>query len=53
MAKIEIKIASHHTTKYFCKSSYIRNRASAPRDMSAGAATAFRSAIDTVMRSLY
>ncbi len=32
---------------------YLRNRASAPRDMSAGAATAFRSAIDTVMRSLY
>ena len=32
---------------------FLRNRASAPRDMSAGAATAFRSAIDTVMRSLY
>lgn len=32
---------------------YLRNRASAPRDMSAGAAIAFRSAIDTIMRSLY
>lgn len=32
---------------------YLRNRASAPRDMSAGAATAFRSTIDTIMRSLY
>lgn len=33
--------------------SFVRNRASAPRDMSAGAAIAFRSAIDMVMRSIY
>jgi glutathione S-transferase len=32
---------------------FLRNRASAPRDMSAGAAIAFRGAIDMVMRSLY
>ncbi len=32
---------------------YLRNRASAPRDMSAGAAIAFRSAIDTVFQALY
>jgi glutathione S-transferase len=32
---------------------FLRNRASAPRDMSAGAAVAFRSAIDMLMRSLY
>ena len=32
---------------------YLRNRVSAPRDLSAGAAIAFRAAIDTVMRSLY
>lgn len=32
---------------------YLRNRASAPRDLSAGAAIAFRGAIDKVMESLY
>lgn len=32
---------------------YVRNRICAPRDMSAGAATAFRSAADTVLASLY
>ena len=32
---------------------YLRNRASAPRDMSAGAAIAFRGAIDSVMQALY
>ncbi|NEQ22282.1 MAG: hypothetical protein F6K28_24440 [Microcoleus sp. SIO2G3] len=32
---------------------YVRNRICAPRDMSAGAATAFRSAADKVLTSLY
>ena len=32
---------------------YVRNRICAPRDMSAGAATAFRSATDKVLASLY
>lgn len=32
---------------------YLRNRVSAPRDLSAGAAVAFRGAIDMMMRSLY
>ncbi|MGL5077066.1 MAG: glutathione S-transferase family protein, partial [Waterburya sp.] len=32
---------------------FLRNRASAPRDMSAGAAQAFRSAIDMVMQAIY
>src|SRR5579883_1140169 len=32
---------------------YVRNRICAPRDMSAGAATAFRSAADKVLASLY
>jgi glutathione S-transferase len=32
---------------------YLRNRASAPRDMSAAAAIAFRSAIDTIFQALY
>lgn len=32
---------------------FLRNRASAPRDMSAGAAEAFRGAIDLVMRAIY
>jgi glutathione S-transferase len=32
---------------------FLRNRASAPRDMSAGAAVAFRGAIDLIMRSIY
>lgn len=33
--------------------SYLRNRVCVPRDMSAGAATALRSAIDTILASLY
>ncbi|KJH69815.1 glutathione S-transferase family protein [Aliterella atlantica] len=32
---------------------YVRNRICAPRDMSAGAATAFRAAVDKVLASLY
>ncbi|MFB2837003.1 glutathione S-transferase family protein [Floridanema evergladense] len=32
---------------------YLRNRICAPRDMSAGAATAFRAAVDKVLTSLY
>ncbi|MGL5832005.1 MAG: glutathione S-transferase family protein [Waterburya sp.] len=32
---------------------FIRNRASAPRDMSAGAAEAFRETIDLIMRGIY
>ena len=32
---------------------YLRNRASAPRDMSANAAVAFRSAIDKLLQTLY
>ncbi|MEN9564892.1 MAG: hypothetical protein RLZZ69_88 [Cyanobacteriota bacterium] len=32
---------------------FLRNRASAPRDMSAGAAEAFRGAIDLLMRAIY
>ena len=32
---------------------YVRNRICAPRDMSAGAATAFRAAADKVLASLY
>lgn len=32
---------------------YVRNRICAPRDMSAGAATAFRAAVDKVLTSLY
>ncbi|WP_413201276.1 glutathione S-transferase family protein [Nostoc piscinale] len=32
---------------------YVRNRVCAPRDMSAGAATAFRAAVDQVLASLY
>jgi hypothetical protein len=32
---------------------FLRNRASAPRDISAGAAKAFRGAIDLVMRGIY
>ena len=32
---------------------YVRNRICAPRDMSAGAATAFRRAVDTVLIALY
>jgi glutathione S-transferase len=32
---------------------YLRNRASAPRDMSAGAAVAFREAIDRMMQAIY
>ncbi|AKG21429.1 glutathione S-transferase family protein [Calothrix sp. 336/3] len=33
--------------------SYVRNRICAPRDMSAGAATAFRAAVDKVLRAIY
>lgn len=32
---------------------YLRNRICAPRDMSAGAATAFRAAIDKLLTSVY
>lgn len=32
---------------------YVRNRICAPRDMSAGAATAFRAAVDQVLTSIY
>jgi len=32
---------------------YVRNRICAPRDMSAGAATAFRAAADKVLASIY
>lgn len=32
---------------------YVRNRICAPRDMSAGAATAFRAAVDKVLASIY
>jgi glutathione S-transferase len=32
---------------------FVRNRASAPRDVSAGAAEAFREAIDLIMRGIY
>jgi glutathione S-transferase len=32
---------------------YVRNRICAPRDMSAGAAAAFRAAADKVLASLY
>ncbi len=32
---------------------YVRNRICAPRDMSAGAATAFRAAADQVLAALY
>jgi hypothetical protein len=32
---------------------FLRNRASAPRDMSAGAAKAFRGAIDMLMQGIY
>lgn len=32
---------------------YVRNRICAPRDMSAGAATAFRAAVDKIITSLY